>query len=62
MTVVGGKFTDNEFSSSSEIGWIEVIIDPFEKELEKNIEFEDKMEQADTWMGRSMKGLRLMTD
>ena len=53
MKVVGRKFLDNE--SLSKIGQIKVTVDMFEWELEKNLEFGDKMEQTDCWMGKWIK-------
>ena len=51
---------DNE--SLSKIGQIKLTVDEFEKELEKNLEFEDKMEQTDCWMGKRNKEFGLMMD
>ena len=39
-----------------------MTVDAFEKEVDKNLEFEDKMKQADSWMERKNRRCGLMMD
>ena len=53
---------DLDDKSSNGIKQTEAMVKMFEKELEKNLEVEDKLEHADCWMGKGNKVFRLMMD
>ena len=60
MEVVGGKCKDNE--SLKRIVKPDEIVDDCVKELEKNVECESMLDQADCWMRKRNKTFRLMMD
>ena len=60
MQVMSRKFTDS--TSSIKIRQMDEVTDVFVKELERNLEYKDKLDQADCWMGKRDKVFRVMMD
>ena len=60
MQVVDGKFTDS--TSSIRIKQTDEVMDVFAKELERNSECEEQLNQTDCWMRKRNKVFRKMMD